>query len=67
MYYDVCIMTDEVFATCDWPEVCIHACIKKGVSGWAKIGQDTTPFNDYSKATQSLYLMSTATTLLTCP
>lgn len=51
MYYDVCIMMDAVFATCDWPAVSIHACIKSGVSGWAKMGQDTTPFKDYSKVT----------------
>lgn len=66
MYYDVCIMMDAVFATCDWSVVSIHACIESGVSGWANMGQDTTPFNDYSKFTQIFYLMSTAT-LLTRP
>lgn len=29
----------------------IPACTNEGVSGWAKLGQDTTPFNDYLKNT----------------
>jgi hypothetical protein len=40
-------------AVCDWPAVSIHACIKSGVSGWAKMGQDTTPFNNFSKLVTS--------------
>lgn len=38
----------------DQQQYLFPACIKSGVSGWAKLGQDTTPFNDYLKDTSGL-------------
>lgn len=57
MYYDdvVLIMIETGCAVCIWPAaVRIPACIKSGVSGWAKTGRDTTPFNNYLKDTSSI-------------